>query len=217
MAPKPFVITSKKCPTGAVRSRSQCKRRRPPIAAQHHHAVADAGPGMAWRTEDVVTLLAARHHGLVHRERETRSRPRRRPCRCRAACLRAVVPRATVPSTGARAERPSAKKVDSRSGMYFGWSCMSCRHPVSPSSANTTINAETAERAEPGLSLRAPRASAVIVVAPAQSATVETSRGLSVWRKYRVVSRSNFGSLASMQRKNRLRLASANRDTLKTG
>ena len=30
------------------------------------------------------------------------------------------VPRATVPGTGARAERPSAKKVEARNGTYFG-------------------------------------------------------------------------------------------------
>src|SRR5262249_41434115 len=39
-------------------------------------------------------------------------------------------PRATVPSTSGRAERESVKKVDSRIGMYFGWSCMSWRQPV---------------------------------------------------------------------------------------
>src|ERR1019366_5038806 len=37
-------------------------------------------------------------------------------------------PRATVPSVMGRAERPSAKKSLGRSGMYFGWSCMSWRH-----------------------------------------------------------------------------------------
>src|SRR5947209_1229541 len=56
--------------------------------------------------------------------------------------------RATVPATGARAERPSAKNVDSRNGMYFGWSCMSCRHAEPASRSATTINAETAEFAE---------------------------------------------------------------------
>src|SRR5664280_1391872 len=30
-----------------------------------------------------------------------------------------------------RAERPSAKKSLGRKGMYFGWSCISCRHPDS--------------------------------------------------------------------------------------
>src|SRR5437870_10420901 len=39
-------------------------------------------------------------------------------------------PRATVPATIGRAERASEKNVDSRSGMYFGWSCMSCRQPA---------------------------------------------------------------------------------------
>src|SRR5206468_1782906 len=49
------------------------------------------------------------------------------------------------------------------------------------------------------------------------SATVVTSLGSSVSRKCRVRSTSNFGSRASMQRKKRLRLASANRGTLNTG
>src|ERR1022692_1943307 len=43
-------------------------------------------------------------------------------------------PRATVPSVMGRAERPSAKKSLGRKGMYFGWSCMSWRHPDSRTS-----------------------------------------------------------------------------------
>ena len=48
------------------------QRRRRPIAAPHDHAVAGAGPAVARRTEDVVSLPAARHHVLVHRERKHR-------------------------------------------------------------------------------------------------------------------------------------------------
>src|SRR5581483_11052815 len=37
---------------------------------------------------------------------------------------------ATVFSSSGRAERWSSKKSVGRKGIYFGWSCMSCRHPV---------------------------------------------------------------------------------------
>src|SRR5262249_37268603 len=40
------------------------------------------------------------------------------------------VPRATVPSTSGLALIPSAKKALALSPRYFGWLCMSCRHPV---------------------------------------------------------------------------------------
>src|SRR5262245_8605118 len=50
-----------------------------------------------------------------------------------------------------------------------------------------------------------------------QSATVDTSRGLSVSKNRRVVSRSDLPSIDSIHKKNRLRLASANRATLNTG
>src|SRR5688572_17728221 len=39
-----------------------------------------------------------------------------------------------VLSTGRREPRPSAKNLLSRSGMYFGWSCISCRQPFTSSS-----------------------------------------------------------------------------------
>src|ERR1035441_8580610 len=45
-------------------------------------------------------------------------------------------PRATVPSVMGRAERPSAKKSLGRSGIYFGWSCMSWRQADSRRSDN---------------------------------------------------------------------------------
>src|ERR1035441_7686143 len=48
-------------------------------------------------------------------------------------------PRATVPSVMGRAERPSAKKSLGRSGMYFGWSCMSWRQAESRRSGNRRI------------------------------------------------------------------------------
>ena len=40
------------------------------------------------------------------------------------------VPRATVPSTSGRALDPSRKNSDARSGLYFGWLCMSWRQPA---------------------------------------------------------------------------------------
>src|SRR5579885_1246724 len=39
-------------------------------------------------------------------------------------------PRATVPSTSGRADRPSSKNVLGRNGTYLGWSCMSWRQAV---------------------------------------------------------------------------------------
>ena len=39
-------------------------------------------------------------------------------------------PRATVPGTGWRSERPSEKKVVGSYGKYFGWMCMSRRQPA---------------------------------------------------------------------------------------
>src|SRR6516162_8771983 len=60
-------------------------------------------------------------------------------CRC---------PRATVPATIGRAERSSVKNVDSRSGMNFGWSCMSCRQAVvePPPDTAATKNTKTRKR-----------------------------------------------------------------------
>ena len=61
------------------------KRRRPPIAALHDHAVALAGAAVARRAEDVEALLSARHHASRRPGTETPSRPRRSPCPCTAA------------------------------------------------------------------------------------------------------------------------------------
>src|ERR1700676_3678345 len=41
-------------------------------------------------------------------------------------------PRATVPSTTGRADRPSPKKSVAAKGLYRGWLCMSCRQPAKP-------------------------------------------------------------------------------------
>src|SRR5215471_7883573 len=55
------------------------------------------------------------------------------------------VPRATVSSTSGRALDPFAKNMLSRSGIAFGWLCMSWRQPA----ANTTSAANTSARLVP--------------------------------------------------------------------
>src|SRR5437899_6814907 len=57
-------------------------------------------------------------------------------------------PRATVPSTSGRADRESPKNVDSRSGTYFGWSCMSWRHAAKTRHAATEDTKETKDTEE---------------------------------------------------------------------
>src|SRR4051812_31187912 len=48
-------------------------------------------------------------------------------------------PRATVPATIGRADSESEKKADCRSGVYLGWSCMSCRQAVESAAASARI------------------------------------------------------------------------------
>src|SRR5581483_3321812 len=55
-------------------------------------------------------------------------------------------PRATVPGTSGRADRSSEKNVDSRSGMYFGWSCISCRHAAVNNSVHGAATKNTKTR-----------------------------------------------------------------------
>src|SRR4029079_14848109 len=52
-------------------------------------------------------------------------------------------PRATVPSTSGRADRESPKNADSRSGTYFGWSCISLRHGATNRHGATEDTKET--------------------------------------------------------------------------
>src|SRR5690242_18390468 len=47
----------------------------------------------------------------------------------------AMEPRATVCSTRGRSERPSAKKSLGASGLYLGWSAISCRQPPNSAAA----------------------------------------------------------------------------------
>src|SRR5581483_11894340 len=58
-------------------------------------------------------------------------------------------PRATVPGTGARADRSSLKNGASRSGMYFGWSCMSCRQDADASPTSTASSAAASRSPRP--------------------------------------------------------------------
>src|SRR5215471_3502625 len=58
------------------------------------------------------------------------------------------VPRATVSSTSGRALEPFLKNMLSRSGIAFGWLCMSCRQPVS--AASTQNPASASERPDLG-------------------------------------------------------------------
>src|SRR4051812_4943178 len=42
--------------------------------------------------------------------------------------------------------RPSAKNSEGRSGMYLGWSCMSCRQPTAASAAAESTRAPNVRR-----------------------------------------------------------------------
>src|SRR5262245_16288265 len=69
------------------------------------------------------------------------------------------VPRATVPSTSGRALPPSVKKAVPRSPRYFGWLCMSWRHPAAaPSDTAATQSAiarsRVSRKAVAGVSVR---------------------------------------------------------------
>src|SRR3954471_17748420 len=75
-------------------------------------------------------------------------------------------PRATVPATIGRAESESEKKADCRSGVYLGWSCVSCRQAVESAAAiasgtkqrfTTEDTEDTEEQPGTGISLRALR------------------------------------------------------------
>src|SRR5689334_7917178 len=46
-------------------------------------------------------------------------------------------PRATVPGSSGRSDRLSRQNVVIESGLYFGWSCISCRQPLRTSIALT--------------------------------------------------------------------------------
>src|SRR5687767_6479564 len=55
-----------------------------------------------------------------------------------------------VPSTSGRALEPSAKKVVARSGRYFGWLCMSWRHPAIDRTDRTAAESAMALPAKAG-------------------------------------------------------------------
>src|SRR5207249_10032640 len=81
-------------------------RRRTPVSTANHEAVALSRPAMAGRAVDVEALLAARHHGVINRERKDVG--------VRAVQLAGVAQRvvAQLPARdGARDERPRRSVV----------------------------------------------------------------------------------------------------------
>ena len=175
------------------------ERRRLAVAAPHDHAVAVAGPAVARRAEDVEALVAARHD-------LGRSPANGKRVDGLAVDLAGVEQRVLAQvAAGDGARRPAGapragprRSRSSRSGLNFGWSCMSCRQPATSRPAARQHAATTASA---GLSVqrRSPLAA-------------RGSRGTAASSAW-----SNFGSRDSMHRKNRSRLAMANRLALNTG
>ena len=214
-------MTSKKCPTGALRSRSWWIRRRPPVAAPHDHPVALAGAAVARRAVDVEALLAARHH----RSRRPRtgntvaSAPFTLPVYSSASSR--SWPRATVPVD----HRPRRARVVEEGRLAQRDVLRLIVHVLAAAPSRTAQMHDTdghrGHRARRGptrlarASLGEPLRSHVVSCSSPQRSTPPADSSVS--RNRRVASRSNFGSVASMHRKNRLRLASAKRGTLNTG
>src|SRR5712692_6096353 len=61
-----------------------------------------------------------------------------------ASC--SMLPRATVPSTSARSDRPSPKKSVGESGRCFGWRAMSCWQPARPHPKQSASEAQRIHR-----------------------------------------------------------------------
>src|SRR6185312_15413820 len=109
-------------------------------AASRHHAVAVAGDAVTGCAEDVVALAAAR---------DERGRP---------FDVSAEVPaaRATVPSTGSRAERPSGHNGLAASGLSRGWSYMLRAVFSQPASVATSASMPNAARIRGAITTRPP-------------------------------------------------------------
>ena len=116
------VITSKKCPGGALAQPVDVKRRRTAVSALHDHAVAVAGRGRGKASSRCrsaprprcITVSSIGNGNTV-------ASCAVRLCRCTSSSSSRRCPRAIVPSTGGRADRPSAKNDRLRSsGLYFG-------------------------------------------------------------------------------------------------
>ena len=118
MTPWPCVITSKKCPSGSVRSRSLVERRRRREPALDDDPLAVAEFAVAGRAEDPVPLLPALEDAAVDGER--RSFVASRPfCLDRSGTIdgrraRRIPRRSSseeqFPATSGRDEVPSSKK-----------------------------------------------------------------------------------------------------------
>ena len=122
------------------------------VAAPHDHAVAVAQAVVAGRAVDVEALLAALDDILGDREGKLVDelavrpfagveQPRRRSDVRAPRCLR---------SAGARSGRRRRNRLG-RSGMYFGWSCMSCRQPAPARAASSQQPAHACEHLDPML------------------------------------------------------------------
>ena len=116
------------------------ERRRPAIAALHDHAVALAGQAVAGRAVDVVALPAA----LQHRHRRSGTGTPPPAGRSALPGVEQLVLAQLAPRDRARDRRarraPSAKKSDGLYGVYFGWSCMSCRQPAASQQRQHSTN-----------------------------------------------------------------------------
>src|SRR5579863_10011729 len=90
-------------------------------------------------------------------------------CRC---------PRATVPGTTGRSERPSPKKLVGSSDTYFGWTCMSRRQP-----ARTPANSTAAATARAIRPARRPKANLPSSGGPSSDINFEDSIGIQALQK----------------------------------
>ena len=135
MTPKPLVMTSKKYPSGALRRRSMMIRRRLLESACRDQAVAVAQPRMTRRAINVEALVPPVQHFFGHREWHVVARIVSDFPSVEIASSWSS-PRATVPSTGGRAERRSAKKSLCASGFSAaGRACHDGRPPPEISSS----------------------------------------------------------------------------------
>ena len=129
-------MTSKKCPDWRLPQAIAVKRGRGPQAATDDHAVARAGPPVAGRAEDIVLPTAPRHCGASMGNGKTVASVRRSfPC---TATYRRAAGRVRRCLTNGRADRSSAKKVDSRSECI--WADRACPVGMRRRTAASVIN-----------------------------------------------------------------------------
>ena len=182
------------------------ERRRRPEAALHDHAVALARAAVARRAEHVEPLLPARHHLGGHRHRETCRRAGRRSCRRRGARPRAAAARDGV-GHQRRASRGRRRRTCSPRAARSA-ARRACPGGTPPPDAGRRRADAQRRRQTTGARAAESRSTAQLRTLPADAGSRETLAS---------ASRSNRGSVASMQRKNRSRDARANAGTLNTG